>query len=62
MRVEAITHDLGEGSVVSQFAPSPDESQFVLAVSGKKPRLMFIPVRKKVTEKDIVTVELKREN
>ncbi len=61
MRVEVITHDLGEGSVVSQFAPSPDESQFLLAVSGKKPRLMFIPVRKKVAEKDIVTVELKKE-
>jgi len=46
---------------LSQFAPSPDESQFLLAVSGKKPRLMFIPVRDKVAERDIVTVELKRE-
>ena len=61
MRVEVITHDLGEGSVVSQFAPSPDESQFLLVVSGKKPRLIFIPVKRKVVERDIVTVELKRE-
>ncbi|MBI5725117.1 MAG: hypothetical protein HZA50_14245 [Planctomycetes bacterium] len=41
------------------YAASPDDSQFVVTVNGKTPKLLFIPVRKDATEKDVVAVELK---
>jgi hypothetical protein len=41
-----------------QYAPSPDGSHFVLVVNGKPSRLLFIPIKEGVTEKDVKVVEL----
>ncbi|MBM4018282.1 MAG: hypothetical protein FJ288_08145 [Planctomycetes bacterium] len=42
-----------------QFNPSPDGSHFVQAIDGKPSRLLFIPAREGVTDKDVVCVELR---
>jgi hypothetical protein len=45
---------------VEEYTPSPDGSHFVAAVNvkGKPSRLMFIPIKEGVTEKDVTSVEL----
>ena len=42
-----------------QFTPSPDGSHFVMLLTGTPPRLLFIPIKEGVTEKDVRCVELK---
>jgi len=41
-----------------QFNPSPDGSHFVMVVNGKPSRLLFIPLKQGITEKDVLVVEL----
>jgi hypothetical protein len=41
-----------------QFNPSPDGSHFVMVVNGKPSRLLFIPLKQGITEKDVQVVEL----
>ena len=41
-----------------QFAPAPDGSHFVVVVNGNPSRLVFIPIRTGITDKDIRVAEL----
>ena len=41
-----------------QFNPSPDGSHFVMVVNGEPSRLLFIPLKQGITEKDVLVVEL----
>ena len=44
---------------VGQYNISPDGSEFVLLVHDVPPRLLFIPIKEGVTEKDVRAIELK---
>ena len=44
--------------LAGEYNPSPDRSQFLITVGGKPSRLLFIPVKEGVTEKDVKVVEL----
>ncbi|MBI5723825.1 MAG: hypothetical protein HZA50_07705 [Planctomycetes bacterium] len=45
-------------SDIDQFNISPDSSHFIMSISYSPPRLLFIPIRKGVTEKDVEVVKL----
>src|SRR5262249_34246867 len=58
-RDEILKTDLGDGGIAGDFAPSPDGSTFLLAVNrDQRPRLLFIPIKPSVEERDVTTVEL----
>ena len=42
-----------------RFCVSPDGSHFVLVLNGDPPRLLFIPIKEGVKEKDVRVVELR---
>ena len=45
---------------IDHFSPSPDNSQFVMQVTGQtSSRLLLIPIRKDATAKDVRVIELK---
>ncbi len=41
-----------------RYSPSPDGKQFVVQVTGKRPRLLLVPVRDQVDQKEIVAIRL----
>ena len=53
-----LTYSLPEGCEVRGFAPSPDGTHMLLAADGPSPRLLFIPLKEDVTEKDVRVVQL----
>ena len=58
LREVVVTYPIAPDHEGGQFAPAPDGSHFVMVVNGKPSRLVFIPIRTGVTDKDIRVVEL----
>jgi len=58
-RTVMFEYDLGNESFIQSFAPSPDGSQMLVAVSGARPRLLFVPIKADAGAADAKSVELK---
>lgn len=54
-----IKYPIDDQSQIDEYNITPDGKEFVVCVHGEKPRLLFIPIKKEVTEKDVRVVELK---
>jgi hypothetical protein len=54
-----LTYPITTDTSSSPFAPSPDGSHFLLVVNGEPSRLLFIPIKEGVTDKDVRVVELR---
>jgi len=51
---------LKKGEKGNRYSASPDRKRFVLQVEAERPRLLIVPIRENVTEKDITEVPLRR--
>lgn len=49
-------------SRIGDYAPAPDGSHFLVVLDGKQPKLLFVPIRRDVTAKDVGVVELKEKS
>ena len=49
----------GKEFEVSDYNLSPDGKEFVAAINGASPRLLFVPIKEGVTAKDVQVIELK---
>jgi len=58
IREEVLNYELGDGGFVEDYAPDAKTGMMLVAVSGKRPRLLMIPLRKDANAADIISVEL----
>jgi hypothetical protein len=54
-----LEYELTKADDPTQHCLSPDGKEIVLLVEGKNLRLLFIPIKEGMTEKDVRVVELR---
>lgn len=58
LRDEFVAYKLEEGDKVSSYAPDAKGEKFLVAVEGKRPKLLIVPMRETVKVSDIVRIQL----
>ncbi len=57
-RDEILEYKVGKGNTISSYAPDAKGKRFLVAVDGKRPRLLVVPMRESVKAEDIVQLDL----